>query len=605
MSAISEPLVGQPPQESRQKPSGVSIGHHSIHSDSSFSSLSSPPEPTPPERSPIIAAFERVSQESVKLQTSLLGSSTVRTGDYVNFRNAVVDLLSELQHLPDDVNPTPVLISAIEGRRFEVDCFGSSAESYRAECKEREEKRREVVRTLKEATDSACVLLELAARAVEEAQEERNRLEESESDTDKAEQGSGSGSGLPTGDRPPSRLVPVRDPDCDRPVSPPALFCRLVDAHFYSKQLQRWPSISGYPENVSLTNSEELPVQPSGEPSPPSTPDQPAFSGEDPLTPTKRPSRGKYDARYLRESVRRYREGDPPPPGDSLSTIGHSASFPTYLPKHDPDDLDAPYVEYDLDGTVKKANLRGLVGVMTSGSAIEHEELVSMVLTTFRLFASGKNLADALYFRCTEEWPGWSTRTGIKARVATVLYLWLEFHWRPEDSGAIMGLRQLVGVVEEDCAFHARSLRTPLDRIAKDRDYHGQRFRKEERCRPTVALPPPALSAEMDHLATLAARNPSTLTIAHFARTSEGVVQFARMVTMVESRYYRRLSPFVDHKSYKMLELRKELRGFEQRYKAWIGRTIVDIKDPVERSRVIEFWFEVAKVRTIRVFISV
>ena len=57
--------------------------------------------------------------------------------------------------------------------------------------------------------------------------------------------------------------------------------------------------------------------------------------------------------------------------------------------------------------------LRGvLFGVITSGSAIEREEFVSMVLTTFRLFASGQNLADTLYFRYTEQRPEWLTRKG-------------------------------------------------------------------------------------------------------------------------------------------------------------------------------------------------
>jgi len=54
---------------------------------------------------------------------------------------------------------------------------------------------------------------------------------------------------------------------------------------------------------------------------------------------------------------------------------------------------------------MKEANPRGLVGVITSGSATEHGEFVSMVLTTFRLFASGQNLADALHTRYTEQQP--------------------------------------------------------------------------------------------------------------------------------------------------------------------------------------------------------
>ncbi|KAF9644331.1 hypothetical protein BDM02DRAFT_3122068 [Thelephora ganbajun] len=73
---------------------------------------------------------------------------------------------------------------------------------------------------------------------------------------------------------------------------------------------------------------------------------------------------------------------------------------------------------------------------------------------------------------------------------------------------------------------------------------------------------------------------------------------------MVESRYYRKLSPenIVHYKSEHTVKLRKELGDFEQRYKAWIVWTIVTPKDPIERAHVIEFWFEVAKVREITPF---
>ena len=348
------------------------------------------------------------------------------------------------------------------------------------------------------------------------------------------------------------------------------------------------------------------------------TPNQQVFSRKEPLIPTKRPSKGKYDIRHLRKSVHLHLlEYDALPLRDSLAIIGDSAPFPTDLPKPDPDDLDAPYVEYNPDGSVKKANLRGLVGVITSGSAIEHEEFVSMVLTTFRLFASGQNLADALYFRYTGQRPEWLSRKGrvrfewsmaqkrMKARVATILHLWLELHWKPEDSGAIVRLQQLVGAIEEDCAFHAQSLRTTLDRIVKEKDYYGRRFRKEERYRPTTDPPTPTSFAARSDLAALATRDPSAVAILQFA-TPEGVVEFARMMTMVESRYYRKLSPenFVHYRSEQTVKLRKELGDFEQRYKAWIVWTIVTPEDPVERAHVIKFWFEVAKVREICPFVS-
>ena len=334
------------------------------------------------------------------------------------------------------------------------------------------------------------------------------------------------------------------------------------------------------------------------------------YPRKEPLIPQKRPSKGKYDIRHLRKSVHLHRlEDDAPPLRDSLAIIGHSAPFPTDLPKPNPDDLNAPYVEYNLDGSMKKANLRGLIGVITSGSAIEHEEFVSMVLTTFRLFASGQNLADALYLRYTEQQPKWLDHKGnvrlewckaykmMRGRVATILHLWLELHWKPEDSGSIVRLEQLVGMIEEDRAFHLQSLRISLDRIVKEGDYHGRRFRKEERYKPTTIAPPPTPFATRSDLITLAKRNASDLRILHFA-TPEGVVEFARMMTMVESRYYRKLSPenFVHYKSEETTKLRRELGDFEQRYKAWIVWTIVTPEDPIERAHVIKFWFGVAKV---------
>jgi len=149
------------------------------------------------------------------------------------FQNAVTDLFQELQHLPDDVPPTPVLISAIQGCSFEVHCFGSSAESYRARCEGWEERRTDLVMILNDATTSICTLLELAALAIEEAEAERNRLDQSEFDTNKAEQGSDPSSCSSTDIRPLSWLVPVNGHSSGRPVSPPTESSRPVSAHFY------------------------------------------------------------------------------------------------------------------------------------------------------------------------------------------------------------------------------------------------------------------------------------------------------------------------------------------------------------------------------------
>ena len=625
MPAINESPTRRPPQQLRPKPSDASIGHRSTHSNDSGTSLSSssaPPSPTPASPAPspraieISAAFERVRERSTSLQAALLDGSGVTTRNHVKkFQDAVMSLFRELQHLPDDVPPTPTLISAIQGCSFEVHCFGSSAERCRVGDEGWEERQMEQVIMLNEAMASMCMLLELAAQTIEDAGAERGRWEEfAEVDTAMAERDFGSCDGSSTGGRPQSWLLSAANGlGSVPPVStwvPSTGSCKLCKCSLLqSKELQRKPSFVERLRKASLTNLKK-PLVPPCDTSPPSTPNRPSFSRKEPLIPTKRPSRGKYDIRHLRHSVHLHRlEDDVPPLRDSLAIIGDLAPFPTDLPKPDSNDVDAPYVEYNPDGSAKKANLRGLVGVITSGSAIEQEEFVSMVLTTFRLFASGQNLADALYFRYTEHRPEWLSRKGrirfewsmaqkrMKGRVATILHLWLELHWKPEDSGAIVRLQELVGTIEKDCAFHAQSLRMSLDRIVRDKDYHGRRFRTEERYRPTTTPPPPTFVLG-DDLATLAARDPLGLIIAYFSNT-KGTVEFARMITMVESRYYRKLSPenFVHYKSEQTLKLRKELGDFEQRYKAWIVWTIVTPETPAERARVIKFWIDVARVR--------
>jgi len=110
------------------------------------------------------------------------------------FQGAVTVLFRELQHLPDDVPPTPVLISAIQGCSFEVHCPGPSAGRYRVGCEGWGEQRTELAMILNKAMTSICTLLELATQAIEDAEAERNQLEESESDTRNTEQCSDSSS---------------------------------------------------------------------------------------------------------------------------------------------------------------------------------------------------------------------------------------------------------------------------------------------------------------------------------------------------------------------------------------------------------------------------
>ena len=229
------PAINESPrrstQRSQRRPSDVSIGHRPTRSDGSQTSLSSascPPSPTPasPEPSPraveISAAFERVRERSTALQTTLLKCSEVTTRNQVKkFQDAVATLFRELQRLPDDVPPTSTLISAMQGCSFEVHCFGSSTAVFRPGHEGWEERQRELLAMLGEAMASMCILLELAAQAIEDAEVARNRLEESaEVDTSKAERGFGSGSGSSMDGRPMSWLVPVANgPVPGQPVS--------------------------------------------------------------------------------------------------------------------------------------------------------------------------------------------------------------------------------------------------------------------------------------------------------------------------------------------------------------------------------------------------
>lgn len=150
-----------------------------------------------------------------------------------DFQNAVMTLFGELQHLPDDVPPSPALISAIQGCSFEVLCFASSAERFRVGHEGWEKRWRELEAMLNEAMASVCVLLELAAQAIEDAGAERDRLEEStEADTTKAEWNFGSGFGSSVDGRPLSWLVPmVNDSGPGPPVSLRSNPIGFVSAH--------------------------------------------------------------------------------------------------------------------------------------------------------------------------------------------------------------------------------------------------------------------------------------------------------------------------------------------------------------------------------------
>ena len=219
MPAIHESPVKRPLQELRQETPDLPINHRPAHSGDLCSSAPPSPSPRPPSPSPgavkITTAFERVRALSVSLKTDLLKPSPgvpVTTRNHVKgFQDAVNSLFEELQHLPNNVPSTPALISAIQGCSFEVHCFGATAEIFRTGfgCEGWEERQKELVEMQDEAMDSMCILLELVAQAIQDAEAEQILLEASgELDTTIAQRGSWSGNGSSMGDRPLSWLVP-------------------------------------------------------------------------------------------------------------------------------------------------------------------------------------------------------------------------------------------------------------------------------------------------------------------------------------------------------------------------------------------------------------
>lgn len=102
-------------------------------------------------------------------------------------------------------------------------------------CEGSEERQIELVAMLNDAMASMCMLLELAAQSIEDAEVERKCLEESvEMDTAKAERGSGSS----VGDRPMSWLVPVNanNRGFATPVSPSMKSCMLLSIPTYDQR---------------------------------------------------------------------------------------------------------------------------------------------------------------------------------------------------------------------------------------------------------------------------------------------------------------------------------------------------------------------------------
>lgn len=102
----------------------------------------------------------------------------------------------------------------------------------------------------------------------------------------------------------------------------------------------------------------------------------------------------------------------------------------------------------DPKGLAQLASLKALVRYMTSPDADGDVEIVDVFFLCFRFFSSPKETFDALVARYDENLPCRSssmTRSHsmqVKTRIARLLYLWVDLHWRAEDAEMLTPLTQ-------------------------------------------------------------------------------------------------------------------------------------------------------------------
>ena len=102
----------------------------------------------------------------------------------------------------------------------------------------------------------------------------------------------------------------------------------------------------------------------------------------------------------------------------------------------------------DQNGLAQLASLKALVRYMTSPDADGDVEIVDVFFLCFRFFSSPRETFDALVARYDENLPCRSssmTRSHsiqVKMRIARLLYLWVDLHWRAEDAEVLTPLTQ-------------------------------------------------------------------------------------------------------------------------------------------------------------------
>ncbi|KAF8555738.1 ras GEF [Imleria badia] len=109
---------------------------------------------------------------------------------------------------------------------------------------------------------------------------------------------------------------------------------------------------------------------------------------------------------------------------------------------------DATELWKDRNGLAQLASLKALVRYMTCPDADVDVEIVDVFFLCFRFFSSPKETFDALVTRydehlvCRSSSMTRSHSIQVKMRIAKLLYLWVDLHWRAEDTEVLAPLTQ-------------------------------------------------------------------------------------------------------------------------------------------------------------------
>lgn len=213
---------------------------------------------------------------------------------------------------------------------------------------------------------------------------------------------------------------------------------------------------------------------------------------------------------------------------------------------------DATELWKDRNGLAQLASLKALVRYMTSPDADSDVEIVDVFFLCFRFFSSPKETFDALVTRydeniaCRPSSMMWLHSIQVKMRIARLLYLWVDLHWRTEDAEVLTLLTQFAfSRLAEDIPREASSklifsLRQRASAGEKSKGFRmGKTIaRAEEKCRQDVLT----CTWEPREKRSMVRRDFSKVGLGHF-HSPGGLAMLALQLTLLLWEKYSAFEP--------------------------------------------------------------